>query len=128
MARKFTYHKTGQSIRIPGMTLDYTTTGKVKISMYEYIEKLLTELPSDMNGSGKTPTVGHLFNVNNDAMKLLKPTAQLFYNLVAKLLYLSRYTRQDIQMAVASLCTRVKAPDEDDCKKTNLNYVVYTEL
>jgi len=38
------------------MTLDYTATGKVKITMYKYIEKLLTELPSDMNGSANTPT------------------------------------------------------------------------
>jgi len=27
-----------------GMMLDYMTTGKVKISMYEYIEKMFTEL------------------------------------------------------------------------------------
>lgn len=36
-----------------GITLDNMTTGKVKISMFKYIEKMLTELPSDMNGSAK---------------------------------------------------------------------------
>jgi len=36
---------------------------------------------------------------------------------VAKLLYLSCRTRQDIQTAVAFLCTRVQSPDEDDYKK-----------
>jgi len=31
------------------MCIDYTMKGKVKISMYEYIDKMLAELPSDMN-------------------------------------------------------------------------------
>ena len=33
-----------------GMCIDYTVKGKVKISMYDYIDKMLAELPSDMNG------------------------------------------------------------------------------
>jgi len=36
---------------------------------------------------------------------------------VAKLLYLCRCTRHDVQTAVAFLCTRVKELDEDDYKK-----------
>ena len=99
------------------MTLDYTTKGKVKISIYDYIDKLLSELPSDMNGAVKTPAASHLFNVNKDAKKLQEEKAQLFHHLVAKLLYLSRRTRQDIQTVVAFLCTRVQFPDEVDYKK-----------
>jgi len=71
------------------MTLDYMTKGKMKISMYEYIEKLLTELPSDINGLVKTPAASHLFNVNKDMTKLPDKSAQLFQQLVYKLLYLS---------------------------------------
>jgi len=43
------------------MMLDYTTKVGVTLSMYEYINKMLTELPSDMNGVSKTSAVGHLF-------------------------------------------------------------------
>jgi len=96
----------GKVLEYLGMTLDYSTEGKVKISMYNYIDKLLTELPSDMNGAVKTPAASHLFNVNKDAKKLQEDKAQLFHHLVAKLLYLSHRTRQDIQMAVAFLRTR----------------------
>ena len=32
------------------MTIYYTIKGQVKMSMYEFIDKLLTELQSDMNG------------------------------------------------------------------------------
>jgi len=82
--------------------------------MYKYIEKMLSELPTDMNGSLKTPAAGHLLNINSDARKLPKSTARVFHHLVAKLLYSSRQARQDIQMAVAFLCTIVQAPNEDD--------------
>jgi hypothetical protein len=41
----------------------------------------------------------------------------LFHHLVAKLLYLSKHMRQDIQTAVAFLCTRVREPDTYDYKK-----------
>jgi len=97
--------------------LDYSTKGKVKISMYDYIDKLMAELPSDMNRAVKTPAESHLCNMNKDAKKLQEDASQLFHNLVAKLLYLSRRTRQDIQTAVAFLCTRVQSPDEDDYKR-----------
>jgi len=100
-----------------GMMLDYTTIGKVKICMYEYIEKMLSELPTDMNRSAKMPAAGYLFSVNTEVEKLPDATLQVFHHLVAKLLYISRSTRQDIQTAVAFLCTRVQAPDEDDHKK-----------
>ena len=85
--------------------------------MYEYIYKMLSELPTDMNGSAKTPATGNLFNIHPDAKKLTKATAQIFYHHVAKLLYLLWCTRQDIQTAVDFLCTRVQAPDEDAYKK-----------
>jgi len=107
----------GRVLEYLGMTLDYSTKGKVKISMYNYIDKLLMELPSDMNGGVKTPAESHLFNVNKDAKKLQEDKAQLFHHLVAKLLYLLHRTRQYIQMAVAFLCTRVQSPEEDDYKK-----------
>jgi len=85
--------------------------------MYKYIIKMLTELPSGMHGVCKTPAVGHLFNTITAAKRLLEVKAQLFHHLVAKILYLCRHTRQDIQTAVTFLCTRVKELDEDDIKK-----------
>jgi len=78
----------GKVLEYLGMTLDYTSKGKVKISMYEYIEKMLAELPSDMDGVSKTPAALHLFNTDEGAEKLLEEKWQLFHHLVAKLFYL----------------------------------------
>jgi len=38
-----------------GMTLDYSTPGKVRISMTDYITSMLDELPDDMDGVAATP-------------------------------------------------------------------------
>jgi len=107
----------GKTIDYLGMCIDYTVKGKVKISMYDYIDKMLTELPSDMDGVSTTPATLHLFNMDNGTQILDKDRAQLFHLLVEKLLYLSRRSRQDIQTAVAFLCMRVQSPDVDDYKK-----------
>jgi len=72
--------------------------------MYEYIDKMLIQLPSDMNGASKTPDATHIFSINDEADKLDKDKAQLFHHLVVKLLYLSHRSRQDIKMAVTILC------------------------
>ena len=85
--------------------------------MFGYIDFFLAESQSDMNGISKTRVVSRLFNLNNDVAKLDEEKAQLFHDLVAKLLYISRRSRQNIQSAVAFLCTRVQQPDVDDYKK-----------
>ncbi len=100
-----------------GMTIDYSADGKVKIKMIPYITNMLDEVPNDMAGESATPASSHLFQVNEDADKLDEETAQLFHHNVAKLLFLCKRARPDIQTAIAFLCTRVKDPDTDDYKK-----------
>jgi hypothetical protein len=70
-----------------------------------------------MEGTAIHPAAQHLFDVNDEGVKLDKATAELFHHNVAKLLFLSKRARPDIQPAVAFLCTRVQCPDVDDYKK-----------
>ena len=114
----------GKILDYLGMKIDYRRKGKVTFSMENYIKQILEDAPFDMEGTAKTTATCNLFNVNDGARKLEEKKAQLFHHLVAKLLYLCRRTRQDIQMAVAFLCTRVKSPDKDDYKKTNTSNTV----
>jgi hypothetical protein len=100
-----------------GMTIDYSVVGKVQITMIPYIQNMLSEIPNDMAGESATPAASHLFQVDEDADKLDETTAQLFHHYVAKLLFLCKRARPDIQTAIAFLCTRVKEPDTDDYKK-----------
>jgi hypothetical protein len=100
-----------------GMTLDYNIPKKVQINMTQYIEKMLAELPSDMDGIAATPAAPHLFTVNEHPDPLDKATVDFFHHYVAKPLFLCKRARPDIQTAVAFLTTRVKAPDQDGYKK-----------
>jgi hypothetical protein len=101
-----------------GMTIDYTEKGKVKFSMAEYIKGMLNELPDDLgDGEAPTPASKYLFDVDKNAEKLDSTNADLFHHNTAKLLFLCKRARPDIQTAVAFLCTRVQFPDVDDYKK-----------
>jgi len=99
------------------MTLDYNIDGKVQIKMIEYIDDMLTSLPKNMDGESATPAGNNLFMVNPDALLLPAPESEIFHHYVAKLLFLCKRARPDIQTSVAYLSTRVKAPDVDDQKK-----------
>ena len=71
-----------------------------------------------MGGTSKTSAANNLFKTNKIFDILSKDKEQPFHHLVAKLLYLRWRNRQDIQMALAFLCTRVKKPDKDEYKKS----------
>jgi hypothetical protein len=55
--------------------------------------------------------------VNPDAIPLSASESDRYHHFVAKLLFLCKSARPDIQTAVAFLSTRVKKPDHDDIKK-----------
>ena len=100
-----------------GMTLDFSVDGKVSVIMKDYIEDILDETPADMNGKAATPAANHLTEVNHDAETLSESDSQMFHTNTAKLLFISKRARPDIQTAVAFLTTRVRGPDVDNYKK-----------
>ena len=101
-----------------GMTIDFSRPGTVQFHMKAFIDDLIAETPPELlKGMAASPGGQHLFTVNEDCPKLSEKQAELFHHLTAKLLYLSKRTRPDIQTAVAFLTTRVSSPDCDDYKK-----------
>jgi hypothetical protein len=50
-----------------GITIDYSEIGKVKFTMYDYLEDILDEMPDDMNGTAPTAASDNLFDVNEDS-------------------------------------------------------------
>ena len=53
-----------------GMTLDFTEDGIVKIDMREYVEKVLGEIPDEMDGTATSPAASQLFQMRGDAIAL----------------------------------------------------------
>jgi hypothetical protein len=103
-----------------GMTLDYTVRGQVKISMFDYVNEILTAFDkAEPEGAGTKSSAApeNLFKVDEDCEKLQPNKAVEFHNLVAKTLYATKRARPDTCTAIAFLTTRVRAPDKDDWTK-----------
>jgi hypothetical protein len=103
-----------------GMTLDYTVCGQVTITMFDYVDEILTafDKAEPKGGGTKTSTApGILFKVDESCVKLAQNNAVEFHNLVAKTLYGTKRARPDTCTAIAFLTTRVREPNKDDCTK-----------
>ena len=59
----------------------------------------------------------NLFRVDENSIKLDSNSAVVFYNIVAKTLFITKKARPDISTAIAFLTTRVRDPDVDDLEK-----------
>ena len=100
-----------------GMTLDFSIPQKVQVHMYEFIDKMMDDLPTDMDGTATTPAVEHLFTVNPKPVPLPEETSIMFHHNVTKQFFLCKRAWPDLQTSVTFLSTHVKSPDEDDYKK-----------
>jgi hypothetical protein len=99
------------------MTLDFSKKGKFQVTQIPYLQDMINDLPTDMDGEAATAAGPHLFEVNLKAEPLGEEDATMFHHNVAKLLFVCKRARPDTQTAVAFLSTRVKGPDVDDYKK-----------
>jgi hypothetical protein len=100
-----------------GMTIDYSEDGKVKFMMPDYIQGILDEAPPEMAGFAVTPAASNLFTVRKGVDHLDEKHSETYHRLTAKLLYLCKRARPDLQPTVAFLTTRVTQPNTDDWKK-----------
>ena len=53
-----------------GIKVDFSESGKVKLSMKDYIGELLEESPADMAGIATSPAANHLFQINDEPTPL----------------------------------------------------------
>ncbi len=107
----------GDNLSYLGMQIE-KKAGKIEIDMTFYLEKILAgyqNLPDvDVPGDSR------VFEVNGGSPVLADEKRKLFHSTVARLLYLAKRARPDIIIIVGFLCTRVKAPLEDDQNKLEM--------
>ena len=53
-----------------GMTIDYSSSGKLIFLIINYIGNMLDNIPEDMKGESATPASHHLFDIAEDTTKL----------------------------------------------------------
>ena len=74
---------------------------------------MLDDFSEKLEEAAAMPAANHLFQVR-EVTKLVKAKAKEFHNMVTRGLFVCKRARQDIQLAISFLCTRVREPDEDD--------------
>ena len=95
-----------------GMTIGYSVDGEVTFKMSDFVDKIVKETPEDLTkGVSTTPAANHLFTTQDNAQPLLKDYVEMFHHLTAKLLYLGKRARPDLQLLVSFLATRVQLLD-----------------
>jgi hypothetical protein len=87
--------------------------------MVAYLKDVIMGFLELTGGKAATPAGDRLFDIwdKKDARPLEEERANAFHHTTAQVLLMVTRARWDIQMAVAFLTTRVKAPDEDNWEK-----------
>eukprot|EP00957_Ditylum_brightwellii_P038639 2920654-Ditylum_brightwellii.AAC.1 len=89
----------------------------MKASMQKYIQELIDGFPEELCGACTSPTADHLFQVNEEEIKLCDKKAQQYHTTVTRMLFVCKRARPDIQPTIVFLTTRIREPDEDNWKK-----------
>ena len=85
--------------------------------MFNYLHDIIDGLPNEFRGKANSAASPHFFTIDEEAEKLPLDKADMFCHYVAKLLFMAKRTRPNIQTAIVFLCARVKTPDVHDWKK-----------
>ena len=100
-----------------GMNISFIGDNKLKLSMKSYLEEAIQAFGEDVSVGAVTPANRNLFVVNEDLPPLETERAEIFHHVVAKLLYVAKRARIDLQLAIAFLCTRVSKSTQEDWEK-----------
>jgi len=100
-----------------GMKFDFNTTEKVIIDMCDYMKAMVKDFSVNIGNAKVTSPAGDDLFAIGKGKSLDKKRAEEFHTVVAKGLFACKRARPDIHTAIAVLCSRVRAPTEDDWSK-----------
>jgi hypothetical protein len=100
-----------------GMDIHFLTNGTVSVKMKDYIKEAMANFGENITRNATTPAKRNLFDTGETDKRLSQDDSEVFHSIVAKLLYVSKRSRLDIQLATAFLCTRVSCSTKKDWAK-----------
>ena len=101
-----------------GMNIEIREDGTVSYEMTDQLQEAIDAFGEKIDGHVTSPANRYLFDTREDTSILLNEDKRAtFHKVSAKLLFITKRARPDIETVVAYLCTRVKAANEDDWKK-----------
>ena len=107
----------GKAHNFVGMDLEFRDDGTCAISMMEYIKECFVAYGEEIGKGVNTPSKRDLFHIDGEAKALSEAKMDIFHHIVAKLLYVSKRARVDIDLTISFLCTRVSRSTDEDWLK-----------
>ena len=112
---------TGSDHDFLGMKFHIREDKKVEIDMKKQIQDIIDDFEKEgkvITSPGVTSAAApHLFSIREDSESLNDEQSDIFHSITAKLLYVMKRARPDIETAVSFLMRRVSKSDVDDWKK-----------
>eukprot|EP00559_Dactyliosolen_fragilissimus_P004407 CAMPEP_0184869810 /NCGR_PEP_ID=MMETSP0580-20130426/35392_1 /TAXON_ID=1118495 /ORGANISM="Dactyliosolen fragilissimus" /LENGTH=180 /DNA_ID=CAMNT_0027371541 /DNA_START=24 /DNA_END=566 /DNA_ORIENTATION=- len=107
----------GKRHNLLGMDIIINNDKTISIDMSKYLEEIWDEYKYDLKSIETTPVKIDLFEIDPDSPLLVDYNADIFHSTTAKLLWVSKCGRPDLELKVSFLCTRVKASTVEDKTK-----------
>ena len=107
----------GKKHQYLGMDIEFCKNNKVAISMFKHINEALEMVSGGVKGTTTTPAKKNLFDVDCESQLLDEDWGDIFHSVVAKLLWIAKRGRPDLELSISFLCTRVATPNIDDWQK-----------
>ena len=96
------------------MNFTLNDNGTVSINMREYIQEAIDVFGEDVSTPVKSIAPNDLFEIDETSKPLNDEKQDRFHSVVAKLLWVMKRGRPDLETSVSFLCTRVSCSTEQD--------------
>mmetsp|Transcript_11447 Transcript_11447/g.16195 ORF Transcript_11447/g.16195 Transcript_11447/m.16195 type:complete len:94 (+) Transcript_11447:1777-2058(+) len=90
------------------MKVTFNDNGTLKIDTSDYIKEVINDFEHGGKETVSTPANRDLFKVHDSDKLLEDKGAEKFHSIIAKLLWVTKHGRPDIETAILLLSTRVK--------------------
>jgi hypothetical protein len=100
-----------------GINIKFTNNKCVQITMQDYVKESIEAFGEPIKGRMTSPAKNDLFEIQEDAEESNEKKSEIFHHIAAKLLYVAKRARVDIQLAIAFLCMRVSRSTVQDWEK-----------
>ena len=100
-----------------GMIIFITEDKTIEITMKDQVQEVFKIFREELSGSVSSPATKKLMTVNASAKQLDNEKSDIFNSVTAKLLFITKRAKPDIETVVSFLTKRVARSNEDDWKK-----------
>ena len=111
----------GKKHRFLGMNITINKDKNIEIEMKDQLQEAVNMFEqadsSRVDEAVTSPARRHLRDVNPEGTKLCGARQDSYHSIVAKLLWIMKRSRPDLETAIGFLCTRVAKSDNDDWAK-----------